>query len=98
MPDVDASVLAIVFHFSLYSCSRLSRLELEIRDYEVKVDEIVEWLLRIFFRIRTDCMTIRPTSVIIALMVPSMRNAEPISIMEATCIREVFDEDEVDVK
>jgi hypothetical protein len=68
MPDVDASVLAIVFHFSLYSCSRLSRLELEIRDYEVKVDEIVEWLFWIFFRIRTDCMTIRPTSVIIALM------------------------------
>ena len=38
MPDVDASVLAIVFHFSLYSCSRL---ELEIWDNEVKVDEIV---------------------------------------------------------
>jgi hypothetical protein len=41
MPDVDASVFAVVFRFSLYSRSRLSRLELEIRDNEVKVDEIV---------------------------------------------------------
>jgi hypothetical protein len=67
MPDVDASVIVIVFHFSLYSCSRLSRLELEIRGNEVKVDEIARVAFRIFFRVRTNCMTIRPTSVTIAL-------------------------------
>jgi hypothetical protein len=56
MPDVDASVFAIVFHFSLDSRSRLSRLELEIRDGEVKVDEIVWVAFRISFRVRTDCI------------------------------------------
>jgi hypothetical protein len=41
---VDASVLAIASHLSVYSCFQLSWLELEIPDNEVKVDETV-WLL-----------------------------------------------------
>ena len=39
MPDVDASVFAIAFHFSLYSFS--CRGSNSIRDNEAKVDEIV---------------------------------------------------------
>jgi len=91
MPDVDASVFAIAFHFSLYSFS--CRGSNSIRDRGQSGRGCLSGFSH--FRVRTDCMTMRPAFVVIALIGAIHKECRT-DINHGS--KGVFDADEVDVK